>query len=50
MKMVLPVFHPSPFSQPNQQKKWKKRGLQIDKEDDKVAMEKKRQQRKSGIL
>jgi hypothetical protein len=49
MKMVLPVFSPSFYSQPNQQKKWKRRGHQIDKEEDKVVTERKGQQ-ESEIL
>jgi len=48
--MVLPVFSPSPYSQPNQQKKWKRRGHQIDREEDKVVIERKGQQRECGIL
>jgi len=41
-KMVLPVFSPSPSSQPNRQKKWKRRGHQIDREEDRVAKERRR--------
>ena len=50
MKMVLPVFSPSPYSQPNRQKKWKRRGHQIDREEDIVVTERKGQQRECGIL
>jgi hypothetical protein len=46
--MVPPVFSPSPSSQPNHQGKWKTRGHQIDKEEDRVIMERRRQQIECG--
>jgi hypothetical protein len=48
MNKVPHVFSPSPSSQPNRQGKWKRRGHQIDKEEDRVAMEKRRQQIECG--
>jgi hypothetical protein len=49
MKMVLPVFNP-PFSQPNQQKKRKRRGHQSDKKKDRVATERRKQQREWDFM
>jgi hypothetical protein len=44
--MVPPVFSLSPSSQPK--RKWKTRGHQIDKEEDRVIMERRRQQIECG--
>jgi len=48
--MVLPVFNP-PFSQPNRQKKKRKRrGHQSDKKEDRVATERRKQQREWDFM
>jgi len=46
--MVPPMFSLSPSFQPNHQGKWKTRGHQIDKEEDRVIMERRRQQIECG--